>query len=76
MQAAHFISKGLQLKESNVSSALTLFDEGATIPFISRYRKERTDGLDEVQLQAIKDSYKSLLDLEKRRAFVLESIEV
>ncbi|MEZ4720496.1 MAG: Tex family protein [Flavobacteriales bacterium] len=75
MQAAKVISDLLQLKELNVTRTLQLLDEGATIPFISRYRKERTGGLDEVQLQAIKDAYKAHQELEKRRAFILDSIE-
>ncbi|MEX2595933.1 MAG: Tex family protein [Salibacteraceae bacterium] len=75
MQAAQSIATAFQLKENQVSSAIALFDEGATIPFISRYRKERTGGLDEVQLQSIKDAYKALQELEKRRLFVLGSIE-
>jgi protein Tex len=75
MQAAAILARELQLKEQNVKSALQLLDEGATIPFISRYRKERTGGLDEVQLQDIKDGYKAYQELEKRRQFVLDSIE-
>ena len=69
------IATQLQLSESNVKNALILFDEGATIPFISRYRKERTGGLDEVQLGDIQDAYKAHVDLEKRREFILGSIK-
>lgn len=75
MQAASVISRELQLKESSVINTLQLLEEGATIPFISRYRKERTGGLDEVQVQAIKDAFKGVQELEKRRFFILESIE-
>ena len=69
------IASQLQLDQSNVSNALQLLDEGATIPFISRYRKERTGGMDEVQLGNLQDAYKTHLDLEKRREFILGSIK-
>ncbi len=75
MQASTSISQELQLKENNVLSALQLINEGATIPFISRYRKERTGGLDEVQLQNIKEAYTSFQELEKRRLFIISTIE-
>ena len=75
MNFAKSIATQLQLSESNVKNALILFDEGATIPFISRYRKERTGGLDEVQLGDIQDAYKAHVDLEKRREFILGSIK-
>ena len=65
-QFLKLISNSLQLSEKQVRNAIQLFDEGATIPFISRYRKEMTDGLDEVQLANIKDQYDKLCDLEKR----------
>ena len=75
MNFAKSIATQLQLSESNVKNALILFDEGATIPFISRYRKERTGGLDELQLGDIQAAYKALVDLEKRREFILGSIK-
>ena len=75
MNAFTLISRDLGLKESNVKAALDLLDQGATIPFISRYRKERTGGLDEVQLGDIQDAYKAHVDLEKRREFILGSIK-
>ena len=57
-------------------SVLTLiFDEDCTIPFVTRYRKERTGGLDEVQIRDIKDAYEEYLETEKRRAFILETIK-
>lgn len=75
MNAAAIIAQELQLRESNVQSTLKLLNEGATIPFISRYRKERTGGLDEVQLMDIKEAHRSLVELEKRRQSIIGSIE-
>lgn len=69
------ISKNLNLREGSVANTLALFAEGATIPFIARYRQERTGGLDEVQIAAIQKENLSLVEVEKRRAFILESIE-
>jgi len=69
------ISSALQLSEKQVRNAIQLFNEGATIPFISRYRKEMTDGMDEVQLADTKDYYDKLCELAKRKLAVLKSIE-
>jgi len=69
------ISISLQLSEKQVRNAIQLFNEGATIPFISRYRKEMTDGMDEVQLGDAKDQYDKLCELAKRKLAVLKSIE-
>ncbi|MDR1679571.1 MAG: RNA-binding transcriptional accessory protein [Prevotellaceae bacterium] len=69
------ISNSLTLKEKQVANTIKLLDEGATIPFISRYRKEMTDNLDEVQIAAIKEQNDKLHELEKRRATILKSIE-
>ena len=52
-----------------------LLEEDCTIPFITRYRKERTGGLDEVQIMNIKESYENYLEREKRRTYILETIE-
>lgn len=74
----HFIkliSASLQLSENQIRNAIQLFDEGATIPFISRYRKEMTDGMDEVQLGDTKEQYDKLCELAKRKETVLKSIE-
>jgi uncharacterized protein len=65
----------LGLTPTQVAAALALFGDGATLPFIARYRKELTGGLDEVQLRDIRDRAAYLTDLEERRAFILESIE-
>ena len=69
------ISSALQLSEKQVRNAIQLFNEGATIPFISRYRKEMTEGMDEVQLADTKDYYDKLCELAKRKLAVLKSIE-
>ncbi len=69
------ISSALQLSDKQIRNAIQLFNEGATIPFISRYRKEMTEGMDEVQLSDTKDQYDKLCELAKRKLAVLKSIE-
>lgn len=64
----------LNLQTTKVRNALELFDEGATIPFIARYRKERTGSLDEVQLRDLLHKYTYYRELDERRAAILESI--
>jgi len=64
----------LGLKPIQVANTIKLLDEGATVPFIARYRKEMTGTLDEVQILAIKTRLHQLTELEKRKAAVLESI--
>ncbi|WP_140936611.1 Tex family protein [Sphingobacterium lumbrici] len=68
------ISKELALTSKQVSTTIGLLDEGATIPFISRYRKELTGSLDEVQITSIRDRMQQLRDLDKRKEAVLKSI--
>ena len=75
MTPAQQIAQELQVKESQVSAALRLLDEGATVPFISRYRKEATGGLDDTQLRLLEERLHYLRDLEKRREAILQSIE-
>ncbi|BAU10667.1 Tex-like protein [Leptolyngbya sp. NIES-3755] len=65
----------LSLRSFQVANALELFAEGATVPFIARYRKERTGEMDEVQLRDLFDRYTYLTELEERKKSVLESIE-
>ena len=62
-------------KPTQVNSTLNLLNEGATVPFISRYRKEATGGLDEVQIAKIKDLFERYTELEKRRETILASLE-
>ena len=68
------ISAALQISESQVRKTIALLDEGATIPFISRYRKEMTGSLDEVQVAAIRDLRDQYVELEKRRDAILKSL--
>ncbi|MBD2606730.1 RNA-binding transcriptional accessory protein [Scytonema hofmannii FACHB-248] len=64
----------LDLKLDQVENALSLFAEGATIPFIARYRKERTNEMNEVQLRDVADRYTYLQELEERKAAILKAI--
>jgi len=68
------LAKELSLKSSQVENALELFAEGATIPFIARYRKERTGSLDEIQLRDLSERFTYLTELEARKAAILEEI--
>ena len=71
---ASLIAGALHLEERAVSGTIALLDEGCTIPFISRYRKERTGGLDEVQIAAISDRYDKLKEIQKRKETVTKTI--
>ena len=71
---ANLIATRLSLQERAVANTLALIDEGCTIPFISRYRKERTGGLDEVQIAAISDHYERLKEIQKRKETVVKTI--
>ena len=68
------ISDELHLPEPGVENTLKLLDEGCTIPFISRYRKERTGGLDEVQITAISNRLEQLQEIAKRKATIVKTI--
>ena len=68
------IAQALNLSGEQVRNTLDLLETGATIPFISRYRKEATGSLDEVQIGNIKDLYAKWLELDKRRSAILDSI--
>ena len=74
-QKIELISKRLNISESRVAGALQLLLDGATIPFIARYRKEATGGLDEVEIAAIYAENEKIDELIKRKAFVMEAIE-
>lgn len=69
------IARELQIREAQVNAVLKLLGEGATIPFIARYRKEATGGLDDTQLRTLEERLIYLRDLEKRRDAILQSIE-
>ena len=69
------ISGNLNLPSKQVSATLNLLEGGATIPFISRYRKEVTGGLDEVQIEAIQAQYEKLQETAKRKETILKTID-
>ena len=69
------ISSELGITAQQVRATSALLEEGATVPFISRYRKEATGSLDEVQVAAIRDRLEQLKELDKRREAILKSIE-
>ena len=68
------IALKLNLRTTQVEAVLNLFEEGATIPFIGRYRKDRTGNLEEVQIQHIQDETKSLKEFSERKAFIEKTI--
>jgi uncharacterized protein len=69
------IASSLGIHENQVRKTIALLDEGATIPFISRYRKEATGSLDEVQVAQIRDLRDQFVELEKRREAILKSLK-
>ena len=72
---AHLISATLSLNERNVAAVVALLDEGATIPFIARYRKEKTGSMDEVQIAAIQTQYLKLQELAKRKETIFDRLD-
>jgi uncharacterized protein len=74
-QIINEISQSLSLKPWQTENVLILLNEGCTIPFIARYRKEKTGNLDEVFIYNIKESYDRLLEVEKRRDYILQYLE-
>ena len=69
------IAEELNIKEYSVSNTIELFKNDATIPFIARYRKEKTDGLDETQIKNISERFEYYKVLEKRKETILETIK-
>src|SRR5712691_10085188 len=69
------IATELAVGPQQVAAAVSLLDAGSTVPFIARYRKEATGGLDDAQLRTLEERLGYLRELEERRAQVLESIE-
>lgn len=69
------ISATFNLSSKQVQNTIKLLDDGATIPFISRYRKELTEGMDEVQIADLKEKYDKLIEISKRKETILKSIE-
>src|SRR5690606_24439227 len=68
------LSQELGINSRQVATTIGLLDEGATVPFIARYRKEMTGSLDEVQIMTIRDRIQQLRDLDKRREAIVKSI--
>src|SRR6185436_15633808 len=69
------IAEELNVRPQQVDATVELLDEGATVPFISRYRKEVTGGLDDTQLRTLEERLRYLRELEERRDAILKSIE-
>jgi uncharacterized protein len=69
------IANELGVRDFQVLNTITLLNEGATVPFIARYRKEMTGSLDEVQIAAIRERYEKINELEKRREVILASVK-
>ncbi|NDG73278.1 MAG: RNA-binding transcriptional accessory protein, partial [Proteobacteria bacterium] len=69
------IVQELSLQARQVAATAVLLEEGATVPFIARYRKERTGELDEVQIAKIRDRIQELEELDKRRESILSSLD-
>jgi uncharacterized protein len=74
-QLAEIVARETGLSLQSVASTIGLLEEGSTIPFISRYRKEVTGNLDEVEVDRIRESYYRLVDLQKRKETILHTIE-
>lgn len=74
-QFSKMIAAAMKLQEHRVENTLKLLQGGATIPFISRYRKEATGGMDEVQINEINDRYEKLCELAKRKETIISTIE-
>ena len=74
-QFSKMIAAAMKLQEHRVENTLKLLQGGATIPFISRYRKEATGGMDEVQISEINDRYEKLCELAKRKDTIISTIE-
>ncbi len=69
------VSKACNIRENQVSNTIDLFNEGSTIPFISRYRKERTGGLDESEIENIQKQFIYFTELASRKIYILDVIE-
>src|SRR5688572_27253186 len=68
------LASELKLAEGRIRAVVTLMSEGATVPFIARYRKEATGGLDELDIRAIGERHEYLVELDTRRSAVIEEI--
>src|SRR6187455_2705807 len=72
---AAIIASEINSKPAQAVAAITLLDEGATVPFVARYRKEATGGLDDAQLRLLAERLSYLRELEERRAAIVAAIE-
>lgn len=70
----HLIAESTHISEKSVNATIILLDEGCTIPFIARYRKERTGNLNEIQITQISEQYERLKEVQKRKETILKSI--
>jgi protein Tex len=75
LNLVQLLATELSLKPSQIQAALDLFAEGGTVPFIARYRKERTDSMDEIQLRLLSERFAYLTELQDRKKSILESID-
>ncbi|HEZ3990602.1 TPA: RNA-binding transcriptional accessory protein, partial [Neisseria meningitidis] len=75
MNITQILSQELSATAAQITAAVELLDDGATVPFIARYRKEATGGLDDTQLRRLAERLQYLRELEERKAVVLKSIE-
>jgi len=75
LKVIQLIAQQLGIQYTQVNNTIQLLDEGATVPFISRYRKERTGSLDEVQVEAVKDAKEKMEELLKRKETILNTIQ-
>ncbi|MEL0541939.1 Tex-like N-terminal domain-containing protein, partial [Neisseria gonorrhoeae] len=75
MNITRILSQELSATTVQINAAIELLDDGATVPFIARYRKEATGGLDDTQLRQLAERLQYLRELEERKAVVLKSIE-
>lgn len=71
----HRLAKELAVKLPQIQATVQLLDDGATVPFIARYRKEATGGLDDIQLRLLEERLHTLRELEKRRLAIIAAIE-
>ena len=69
------IAEELGVRENQVTATIELLDGGATVPFVARYRKEVTDGLDDIQLRALDERLRYMRELDDRRKAILDSID-
>src|SRR5262245_49414999 len=75
LSIASRIAQELNVREAQVTATVELLDGGATVPFVARYRKEATGGLDDTQLRTLDERLKYLREMEERRTAILKSIE-